>query len=255
VANPENLGQIRLICRLVPVLFAMLIAGCFAPESSPPQRGASGGITPGGSNTRTHTVMQGETIYAIARQYGVTPSRLMAANSIEDSRHIYVGEVLLIPQLATGMALGVPDVWSVPRADRQFGWPVRSGVVSSPFGMRNGVLHEGIDIAAPMGTPVLAADAGEVIFAGVLRGYGNVVIVRHSESYVTVYGHNRRNLVSAGERVLRGQEIAEIGNSGRTRGPNLHFEVRFENHPQNPIAYLPAPGPADTIRFARNVGG
>jgi murein DD-endopeptidase MepM/ murein hydrolase activator NlpD len=93
-----------------------------------------------------------------------------------------------------------------------------------------------------------------VIFAGHLHGYGNVVIVQHSSGYLTVYGHNQRNLVSEGDRVARGLEIAELGATGRASGPNLHFEVRYNNHPQNPLAYLPAPGIASGISFARNSG-
>ena len=136
---------------------------------------------------------------------------------------------------------------------RQFAWPVALGTVSSPFGMRRGVMHQGIDIAAPAGTPVRSADAGRVIFVGQLRGYGNVVIVDHGDGYATVYGHNRRNLVHFGDHVIRGQEMAEIGTSGRTDGgANLHFEVRHENHPQNPIAYLPPPEAGGEVSFARN---
>ena len=91
-----------------------------------------------------------------------------------------------------------------------------------------------------------------MIFAGRLHGYGNVVIVQHGGGYVTVYGHNERNLVYDGERVARGEQIAELGATGRASGPNLHFEVRYNNHPQNPIGYLPAPGSSGGISFARN---
>jgi murein DD-endopeptidase MepM/ murein hydrolase activator NlpD len=207
-------------------------------------------------NERTHRVAPGETVYHIAHQYGVSTDRLMAANSLGDARDLRVGQILVIPghPLSSASLLDVPDVWSVPRADRQFAWPVVAGVVSSPFGMRNGVMHDGVDIAAPAGTPVQVADSGSVIFSGRLHGYGNVVIVQHADGYITVYGHNRRNLVSEGERVVRGQQIAELGATGRASGPNLHFEVRYNNHPQNPIAYLPTPGAASGISFARNNG-
>ncbi len=180
----------------------------------------------------------------------------MEANGLSDTRNLAVGQILVIPghPLAAASLTGIPDVWSVPRADRQFGWPVISGVVSSPYGMRAGVMHEGVDIAAPAGTPVRAADNGRVIFAGRLHGYGNVVIVQHSGGYVTVYGHNERNLVRDGQAVTRGQQIAQLGATGRASGPNLHFEVRYNNHPQNPISYLPTPTPSSGISFARNVG-
>jgi murein DD-endopeptidase MepM/ murein hydrolase activator NlpD len=80
------------------------------------------------------------------------------------------------------------------------------------------------------------------------------VILQHSGGYVTVYGHNERNLVRDGEQVVRGQEIAELGATGRATGPNLHFEVRFHGQPQNPLAYLPQPPPTSGIAFARNGG-
>ena len=98
----------------------------------------------------------------------------------------------------------------------------------------------------------MAADEGVVIFAGRLRGYGNAVIIQHSGGYVTVYAHNERNLAREGESVFRGQQIAEMGATGRASGPNLHFEVRYEKHAQNPLAYLPRPQPASGISFARN---
>ena len=112
-------------------------------------------------------------------------------------------------------------------------------------------MHDGVDIAAPVGTPVLAADSGVVIFSGTLHGYGNTVIIRHDDGYATVYGHNSRNLVSEGTRVARGQEIGEIGRSGRTTGANLHFEVRRDNVAQNPLAYLPEPATSDRDQLCR----
>ncbi|MGH7840220.1 MAG: peptidoglycan DD-metalloendopeptidase family protein [Candidatus Binataceae bacterium] len=225
------------------------LVGCAGPAAvtAPPSASAVGG---------THTVSRGETIYHIAHQFGVTPERLMTTNHLTRAEDLYVGELLIIPgrRLSDASALGLADPWSVAPADRQFAWPVVAGIVSSPFGMRNGVMHDGVDIAAPAGTPVCAADDGRVIFAGRLHGYGNVVIVQHVDAYITVYGHNQRNLVSEGERVSQGREIAELGATGRASGPNLHFEVRYHNHPQNPLAYLPAPGPASGISFARNGG-
>ena len=103
-------------------------------------------------------------------------------------------------------------------------------------------MHDGVDIAAPLGTAVHAADSGTVVFVGKLNGYGNTVIIRHSDNYVTVYGHNSRVLVSEGTSVARGQNIAEVGTSGRTTGPNLHFEVRYDNHAYNPLSLSCAAG-------------
>lgn len=143
------------------------------------------------------------------------------------------------PELARGPA---------PRFD----WPVVGGVVSSGFGMRNGVMHDGVDIATPVGTPVHAAADGRVIYAGRFRGYGNVVIVEHSNHYVTVYGHNAANKVHEGQEVFRGQVISKVGTTGRTTGPNLHFEVRHDNVASNPLRYLPS---ADSSIGVRMAGG
>ena len=203
---------------------------------------------------------RGETVYHIALLYGITPERLMAANGIDDPRELSVGQTLIIPgrggaSVASASASAVPDIWAVPRADRQFAWPVASGAISSPFGMRaNGMMHEGVDIAAPTGTPVLAADDGVVIYVGQLRGYGNVVILQHSGAYETVYAHDQRNFVREGDHVARGRQIGEIGTSGRTSGPNLHFEVRYNNRADNPLSYLPPPASASGTRFAQNNG-
>ena len=213
-------------------------------------------------HSTTHVVAPGETVYRLAIRYGVSEDNLMAANSLNDPRDLRVGQLLIIPNgetddshtPATASAFGLPDPWSVARADRQFQWPVVAGVVSSPFGMRHGAMHDGVDISAPVGTPVYAADDGSVIFVGQINGYGNAIIVQHSGGYVTIYGHNYRNLVSEGARVARGQQIAEIGTSGRTSGPNLHFEVRYNNQAQNPLAYLPEPDRSTGITFARNGG-
>ncbi len=111
-------------------------------------------------------------------------------------------------------------------------------------------MHEGIDIAAPVGTPVMAAASGRVIFAGRMRGYGKIVIIQHENHYVTVYAHDSTNLVREGQMVTCGQVIGRVGRTGHTTGPNLHFEVRHNNIASNPLLYL-APIPAtDQTRLA-----
>ena len=232
------------------VVFALAIsialAGC--GDSSPP----SASLPIGHPRPVSHVVAPGETVYHIATEYGVSVGRLMAANGLSDPRELRVGQVLTIPGAYRGASIGTASVhrYSGERASRQFSWPVQQGVVSSGFGIRNGAMHSGVDIAAPTGTPVLAADSGVVIFSGTLHGYGNTVIIRHDDDYATVYGHNARNLVSEGARVTHGQEIGAIGRTGRTTGANLHFEVRRDNVAQNPLAYLPEPATDTGISFA-----
>jgi lipoprotein NlpD len=125
-----------------------------------------------------------------------------------------------------------------------FRWPLESGVVSSAFGRRWGKYHDGIDIAAPVGSPVRAAAAGRVVFDQSLSGYGKVIILFHGKGFSTVYAHNDEHYVRRGQKVRAGQRIAAVGHSGRTTGPNLHFEVRHDNIAHDPMLFLPASGRA-----------
>ena len=203
----------------------------------------------------TYTVQRGDTLHKIAQRYGVSVSSLMTANHISDPREIQIGQVLTIPGYTAYAAIDNYGAdYSSEKPSRIFAWPVAHGEISSGFGIRNGTMHDGVDIAAPLGTAVHAAEGGTVIYSGKLRGYGNVIIVRHDDHYVTVYGHNSTNLVREGDSVGRGQVIASIGDSGRTTGANLHFEVRRDNTARNPLAYLPRPDQTAGISFARNTG-
>jgi murein DD-endopeptidase MepM/ murein hydrolase activator NlpD len=131
---------------------------------------------------------------------------------------------------------------------------VHAGVLSSGYGLRNGSMHDGIDISAPPGTPISAADDGVVIYSGAFKGYGNIVIVRHDNRYVTVYAHNEYNLVREGDRVTRGQKVGVLGTTGRTTGANLHFEVRRDNVARNPLSHLPLVNDTPGIVFAAGGG-
>jgi murein DD-endopeptidase MepM/ murein hydrolase activator NlpD len=104
--------------------------------------------------------------------------------------------------------------------------------------VRGGARHDGIDIAAPEGTPISAAGDGTAIYVGEQSGYGQVVILRHDDGLVTVYAHASAVLVREGARVTRGQVVAKVGQTGRTTGPHLHFEVREGTTPKNPLQYL-----------------
>jgi murein DD-endopeptidase MepM/ murein hydrolase activator NlpD len=119
-------------------------------------------------------------------------------------------------------------------------WPAK-GALTSGYGWRRGKMHQGIDIAAPIGTPIIAAASGEVVFAGWNSGgYGNLVQLRHPDGSVTFYAHNNRLLVNNGQKVKQGQLIAEMGSTGRSTGPHLHFEIRPNGTTAiNPIARLP----------------
>ena len=123
-----------------------------------------------------------------------------------------------------------------------FRWPT-SGNITSKYGYRNifggSSFHSGIDIANSYGTDIVAADGGEVVYAGWMSGYGYLVQIDHQNGYVTYYGHNSKILVSVGDKVYKGQHIAEMGSTGRSTGNHCHFEVRYNGERQNPMNYLP----------------
>jgi murein DD-endopeptidase MepM/ murein hydrolase activator NlpD len=131
----------------------------------------------------------------------------------------------------------------VARGSGKFLWPV-NGKVVSPFGPKDGGLHnDGINIAAPLGTPVRAADNGVVVYAGnELRGFGNLLLVRHAGGWVSAYAHCDALLVKRGQEVKRGQVIARVGQTGNVAAPQLHFELRKGAQAINPMNELGAQG-------------
>lgn len=118
-------------------------------------------------------------------------------------------------------------------------WPVAGGRTTSEFGPRWGRMHQGLDIAAPMGTPIFASRAGRVIFAGWQGGYGNFTMVDHGGGYVTAYGHQSRLGTTVGAEVAQRQVIGFVGSTGQSTGPHVHFEVRVNGQQQNPRQFLP----------------
>ncbi len=141
-----------------------------------------------------------------------------------------------------------PWRWLNDRQWRPATWPVR-GRISSSFGERidpltgEGEFHTGLDIAAPRGTPVRVTADGRVVFAGFMNGYGRTVIVYHGHGFRTLYAHLSHISVIDGQQVQRRQVIGDLGDSGWTTGPNLHYEVRVQNTPVNPYPYLFRPAP------------
>lgn len=231
-----------------------------------------------------HVVQRGETMWRIARAYGIDPGDLMETNGISDPRSVEIGTELFVPGAtrvvdvppAPGVEPPAPSgneavppepsadaeaparsrraptstppsyahaergapVGGAESKDASLAWPLK-GVLYGRYGVRAGKRHDGIDIAAPEGTPVLAAAAGTVIYAGEQPGYGAIVILKHEAGLVTLYAHNARVLVAEGARVRRGEPIARVGKTGKTSGPHLHFEVRQGTRPRNPLLFLP----------------
>ena len=132
---------------------------------------------------------------------------------------------------------GQPSAGPIKQGSGQLIWPV-NGTFTSPFGMRWGRLHAGIDIAAPDGTPIRAADSGSVVIAGWTGGYGNYTCIQHTGSMSTCYAHQSRLGTSTGASVTQGQVMGYVGNTGNSFGSHLHFEVRINGSPVDPMGYL-----------------
>jgi murein DD-endopeptidase MepM/ murein hydrolase activator NlpD len=132
-----------------------------------------------------------------------------------------------------------PEPAPAPRGGERFLWPVKGQVISNFGPKKGGLNNDGINIAAPAGTSVIAADNGVVAYAGnELRGFGNLLLIRHADGWVTAYAHNEKLLVKRGEKVKRGQAIAQIGSTGNVSAPQLHFEIRKGTDPVDPLKYL-----------------
>jgi murein DD-endopeptidase MepM/ murein hydrolase activator NlpD len=214
----------RASCVLI-VAIALGLTGCASP---PPERGPF-----------YHEVAPGENLYRIGLHYGVPAAEIARANGIRDVTQLRVGQRLLIPGVV-GRSTGQATPRKLARYDGplRFAWPVR-GHITSRFGLRGNRPHEGIDVGAPHGTPIFAAEGGRVIHSGRFGAYGKVVILKHAGAYRSVYAHARTLLVQKGDFVERGQKIAEVGATGRATGPHLHFEIRRGETAHDPLIYLP----------------
>lgn len=234
------------------LLSAALLLGCAAAPRPPPPpvplTTAEPHVEPDLVGV-VHVVKKGETVYRIARTYGIEVRDLMEVNDLADPRQLAVGMELFIPGAVRPLdvpplppgAMPEPEPQAPPRAppkEPSLRWPLQ-GVLYSRFGVRQGQRHDGIDIAAPEGTAVVAAAAGKVVYTGRQAGYGAIVILRHQSGLLTLYAHNSAVLVKDGDEVAAGTPIARVGQSGRTTGPHLHFEVREGTRPRNPLFYLP----------------
>ena len=201
-----------------------------------------------------HVVKRGETLWSLGEQYKVDHQRLMLLNGINRPETVYVGQKILIGYLrapanhplgnATKKTAKLGTVSGIPGGGSKglLMWPVTVGRLASGFGPRADTFHDGVDISAPEGTPVFAAHSGKVEYADDdLSGYGKVLIVRGDDQLYTIYAHNSRLLVAAGERIKRGQEISQVGNTGHSSGPHLHFEVRLKDTRGRVVAVDPLP--------------
>jgi murein DD-endopeptidase MepM/ murein hydrolase activator NlpD len=165
----------------------------------------------------------------------VGESKALASASAQLAAQIQSAQAADRSSSADGSTDTSPSPTTAPTGG--FIWPV-SGPITSPFGMRWGTLHPGIDIGVPTGTPIHAAAAGKVIYCGWMSGYGNLVMIDHGGNLATLYGHQSRIAASCGESVTQGQVIGYSGCTGFCTGPHVHFEVRVNGEPVDPLGYL-----------------
>ena len=201
----------------------------------------------------THRVERGETLWSIARRYGVNVDDMVKKNRISNTSRIEVGQRLLIP--ARYAAQSSAPLETLPRASTQnpsvraspvwvgteeFIWPVRGRVIAIFGTRRRGKVNKGIDIQAPSGTEVRATRSGKVSFVHeALPGFGKTIILEHADGFASVYAYVQEILVRQGDQVSQRQVIARVGETGRTEVPALHFEIRQNQKAQNPLHYLP----------------
>jgi len=191
-----------------------------------------------------HVVKRHETLWRICKTYGVDMEYVAKVNGIRDPSRIRVGQRIFIPGATKVLQVKIPieDLTPSRRTKRgempRFLWPLKGKVVRK-FSRKRDKRHDGIDIAAPLGTPIRAAASGRVVYSDdKLSGYGKVVIIEHSGNFYTIYAHNLINLAKEGQWVKQGEIIAKVGMSGNAEGPHLHFEIRRGSKPLDPMKLL-----------------
>ena len=233
----------------------LLLAACSSTVVRAPDAG--GGREPAASSGRagaTVVVQQGDTLYSISRRSGASVDDLVRWNGLKPPYTIYPGQRLALGQAGarSTAATKAAPARTVTPAKPAATAPAVAAPASSGFAWRwpaQGVLlatyvagdntRQGIDIGGSSGQPVVAAGDGVVVYSGAgLVGYGELIIVKHNEQWLSAYGHNRVRLVAEGQKVKAGQQIAEMGRSGTDR-EKLHFEIRYNGKPVDPLLYLP----------------
>ena len=171
------------------------------------------------------------------RNHVLTSVRSQESQDRKNVENLQAESAQLTARIQAAQARSSSSQVSRPPSSAGFIWPA-SGTLTSGFGWRWGRMHEGIDIAAPTGTPISAAASGTVIYAGWMGGYGNLVVIDHGNGLATAYGHQSSIAVGAGTYVSQGQTIGYVGSTGHSTGPHVHFEVRVNGSPVDPLGYL-----------------
>jgi murein DD-endopeptidase MepM/ murein hydrolase activator NlpD len=234
----------RLARVVASLLVAVLAAGTLTCSHAPNGKGV------------WHVVKPGDTLWRLSQRYETSVDAIRDANDDIDARSMRVGQKLWMPRGGAKRPGGAARSGGAshtleqdggaqcgPLAKQEkldFEWPVL-GRLTSAYGVKRGDRdHDGIDLRADEGTPIHAAEAGRVVYAGDdLGDYGKVIIIKHMGRWATVYAHNRKNQVDEGAFVEKGDVIAEVGETGNASAPHLHFEVRRNNAPRDPQSCLP----------------
>jgi len=251
-------GASRAVAGMAVLLLVAMAAGCgtatvVKPSGSSASRAAATPRTSVPKPGQTAVVRRGDTLYALARIHNITPGDLAAWNGLSNPNAIYPGQTLrLYPGGATatrpaaGSASATATRPSAPPpaatpapANSGIGWRwPADGALVGRF-VAGETTKQGIDIAGSSGQPVRAAGPGVVVYSGAgLVGYGELIIIKHNEQWLSAYGHNRKRLVNEGQNVKAGDQIAEMGRTGTSRDM-LHFEIRYNGKPVDPLQYLP----------------
>ncbi len=208
-----------------------------------------------------YEVVPGDTLYRIAWRHGVRPEWIVEWNQLESPERLRVGQQLMLnppagfrpgpppqPRVAAGASpprapAAPPPPKAPPDYNLDWAWPARGEIVRTFADGASGGGKQGIEIAGAEGDAVRAASAGQVVYAGSgLRGYGNLIIIRHDDRFLTAYGYNQRILVDEGSRVAKGDRIAEMGRAAGADRASLHFELRIDGNAADPVRYLPRSG-------------
>lgn len=208
--------------------------------------------------TKYHIVSKGDTFYNVSKRYNIEMSSLAKLNDIDEPYALNIGQRLVLPGSVVSNSKSnyyksstvagsnqrtwtpEPAAYAPPKPRKsKFMWPVKGPIISSYGPIAKGRNNDGINIKAPRGTTVKAADSGTIAYAGnELKGFGNLVLIKHNDGWVTAYAHNDQLYVKKGQKVVKGEKISTVGTTGGVNTPQLHFEIRAGKKALNPKSYL-----------------